>query len=542
MTGLTDRLALDGDDRGVSEVIGSILVFGLLVAMLTLVQTQLIPQANEEVEFEHSRDVESDFAELQTQMHRAVSTGAASSSTVTLGMTYPPRLLFFNPTPPRGTLRTTDPGLVRIANIQSSSSAGVFLNTQPAFTYESRHLNYSVDYNRYDGPMLTREAAAVYKAEDGAKLVRGTSLIADDRISLRLVGGDLAAGGITAEEVEVKALSAPARTYKVSDNGAPIEITVPTNIPESTWRDQLAQERVSAGGHVQGIDYTTNANAPNELTVTLEPGEDYMLSMGKVGFGNGGDPEAKYMVRTELAEAGAAIDVRDRMNNPVSGVTVTASVSSGTITSGSATGSSIPVTTGPDGVASVEVASGSPTSVHFRGDLDDDGTVESIEETTAFFIGGVFLEDVRAFPGNDHLELTLTNAGASREIVRVQLGHATEFHSKLALEEVLLIGGGITGNLTSTSTEVTNVSDGPDEITGIGIGAIESVSAIENERPAAPDNPVTVPSGTNTLEIQLDKNYELSGHDHMAVRVTVYFQNGESETYDLMLDSEDTSP
>ena len=58
---MIQKLNFDSDERGVSEVLGAILVFGILVVLLATIQTQAIPAANEQVEFNHNQEVQSDL-------------------------------------------------------------------------------------------------------------------------------------------------------------------------------------------------------------------------------------------------------------------------------------------------------------------------------------------------------------------------------------------------------------------------------------------------------------------------------------------------
>ncbi|MEF8831591.1 MAG: hypothetical protein V5A23_08670 [Halobacteriales archaeon] len=55
------RGLLLADDRAVSEVIGAVLVFALLVTTLSIYQVMAIPGQNASVEYKHSQAVVDDF-------------------------------------------------------------------------------------------------------------------------------------------------------------------------------------------------------------------------------------------------------------------------------------------------------------------------------------------------------------------------------------------------------------------------------------------------------------------------------------------------
>ena len=135
------------DDRAVSEVIGSILVFGLLVALLAIVQTQAVPNANAEIEVKHSQSVQGDIADLQSAISRTGTFGGTESVTVETGMTYPSRLVLFNPPSVQGTLASGGPGNVSLENFSAERpDTDSYIGTDPNFTTHA--ISYRVDYNR----------------------------------------------------------------------------------------------------------------------------------------------------------------------------------------------------------------------------------------------------------------------------------------------------------------------------------------------------------------------------------------------------------
>jgi hypothetical protein len=375
--------SLHSDSRGVSEVIGSILVFGLVIALVSMLQVQAIPNANQEVEFEHSNQVSDDMADLQVAIAESVDTGRSKKANVKLGADYPPRMLFFNPPAANGRLRTTDRASIQIANADGEGNLGNYLATDPQLS--TRSLRYSVRYNELDNaPERVREATVSYKMVEDDVFVKDATFIDGKEITLVAIGGEYADEGVESATVEAKPLSAPAKEYTLTDDGDAITFTIPTTLPKEKWDEILADEYVSTtspmtgdtvpgGGHVDDASYATNPNGPNTLTVKLETGTEYTLRTGKVGFGTGGDPDPRYIVPVEDDDPNVAtIEVRDGFNNPVSGVTVNIA------------GTSDTVTTGPDGTAAYRPSSG--TLVTFQKDFDGSGTptapLEKVEVAT----------------------------------------------------------------------------------------------------------------------------------------------------------------
>lgn len=522
---------LDTDRRGVSEVIGSILVFGLLIMLVSLLQVQAIPNANEEVEFEHSQQVRGDFSELQVAIDKTLDSGRSQSASVQMGTDYPSRLLFYNPPSSSGTLRTTEKGTMTISNVQSDSDAGVFFDEMGNdVEYDTRSLTYSVGYHELaNSPTDVREPAVAYRYENDVALVSETNLVDGTEINLVAIGGELDAGGVTSEKIEAKALSAPAKTYTVQDTGDPVTIEVSTSLSQSKWRELLSDE-MGANGHVETVTVDDGI-----LKVELNTTTQYTLRTSKVGFGQGGAPGPSYMVSVDDDDPTAAtVEVRDTFNNPVSGVTLDIE------------GSSHTVTTGPDGRA--EYSPSSATSVTFEKDFDGNGTATTpLEKVTAYLHDDVVLTDAKGSRGSDTVEIELLNSGSTRTVESLQVHYITEYR-----------GVQIAGVGEGEPVGATNVVDGPDAITDMEVrpGPLTSSNAsssssgfgssdpTENGPPQQPNSLVSVPSGVQTLTVTFDDTYSFNtgiSNDALAVRVTFYFADGSQGTYDVMLQSSDDS-
>jgi hypothetical protein len=534
--------SLQSDSRGVSEVIGSILVFGLVVALVSMLQVQAVPNANEEVEFEHSNQVSNDMADLQVAVSESVDTGRTKEANVKLGADYPPRLLFFNPPSATGRMQTSDPATIRISNADADGNLGAYLQTNPELS--TRQLNYTANYNELENaPVHVREAAVAYKATDDDALVEGSTLIDGRQISLVAIGGEYDSAGVQSETVSAKPLSAPSKSYQVSDTGSRIRLEVPTTLPEEQWSEILEGEYAagattlggvtpSGDGFVMRAEYD-DTTTPNTLLLELKQGEQYTLQLGKVGFGDGGDPTAKYIVPSTRNPGEATVEVRDTFNNPVSGVELDVEfVDANGNTVGTTT-----VTTGPDGTASVSQSGGAVTAT-FSADLDDSGSVDpTLEELETAFNGDdgpILLTDVSATSGTDTITLDLSNEGTARRVTRVQTHYVTELESKSVLESVVLAGGGPVGSLTSTSLNTTNVTDGPDAVTAIGGTSLNS-NAVEGEAPGSVTGGPTVPTGTSSLSLTFDDTYVLNERGALLVEVTVFYDGGHRERYTVHL-------
>jgi len=59
------------DRRGVSAVLGFILMFGILILALTTYQAQIVPQENAATEFEHFQDVRDEMVGIRNSISTA---------------------------------------------------------------------------------------------------------------------------------------------------------------------------------------------------------------------------------------------------------------------------------------------------------------------------------------------------------------------------------------------------------------------------------------------------------------------------------------
>ncbi|MDS0474460.1 Ig-like domain-containing protein [Natrinema sp. 1APR25-10V2] len=329
-------------DRAVSPVIGAILMFGLVLALLATLQLTAIPALNEGLEFQHNDRVQSDVVGVDGTIERVAATGTGEAVSLEAGLRYPPRLFFVNPPPVSGTVRTTEPAAVGIANARATGETGDYWNGSPR-TVETRSLEYVPDYNEYaSAPRTVLEPWVAYHRFAETTRVEGDQDLVDGRrIGLVALEGNRSVSRTDEISIDVEPASAPVRTVAVRDDGDPVTLTVPTRLTEDEWGDLLADELDPAGDpdddrYVREFDCQRESPDPcGRLTITLERGATYELRLGAVAVGSGTEASnAAYLTdvdgdATAVPEAGRqrlVVEARDRFDNPVSGVAVTGSV------------------------------------------------------------------------------------------------------------------------------------------------------------------------------------------------------------------------
>ena len=419
------------DERGVSEVIGAILVFGLLIALMAIIQTQAVPAANEEVEFNHNQDIQSDLIQFKEASSRTIVSGSTESTRIRMGATYPSRMLFFNPQNPGGTIRATGSGEAQISNVESPNGDvnGYIGDDNEIAGLDTKRLEYEPQYNEFrEAPTTVMEYGALYNTfDDEEKDVLVTNepdVVNGNTIDLTFFGGNLSRTTAQSMSLESRPMSAPARTVTIrpSNGDENITLTLPTRLSAEEWEELLGDE----DNFISASD-----GAGNTVKIHLEPTR-YQLRMAKIGVGGGIiEPGPAYITRasgqSQTLDPDSAqqlpIEVRDKFNNPVSGVEVNVSVSSGDL---SGEGQKATATTDDSGRPMLVYTPDQTGRVIVNASYahDPEGSnfdPENNEEDTQFSIAVQELIDQDA-PVIDEFVVVERGCGSGVELVGLELG------------------------------------------------------------------------------------------------------------------------
>ena len=338
-------MRLRTDDRGVTVQVGTVLLFAVLIVLLSTYQASVVPQQNEQVEFNHNQRVQGQMQDLRDELLRTAVTGSGGSSSVALGTRYPVRAVFVNPAPPSGTLATTPAANVSIRNATADGEVGDYW-TGSARNFSTHGLTYDPLYHVYQNPPTTvfRNGVLYNRYPDANRTLSTQRLVRGNRISLVALNGSLSESATGSATVDFRAVSAATRTVTVRNGTANLSVVVPTSLPEGEavglWRNLLADQLNQSRGDDRRVLAVEAGPRPgvDDVRIVLEPGT-YELQLAKVGLGSdvtGVEPRYATDVRGDnasVAEDSAqrlVVEVRDRYNNPVRGARVNATlVSSG---------------------------------------------------------------------------------------------------------------------------------------------------------------------------------------------------------------------
>lgn len=332
-------MRLRTDERGVTVQIGTVLLFAVLVILLSIYQASVVPQQNEQVEFTHNQEVQSQLQDLRDDLLRTATTGSGGSASVALGTQYPVRAVFVNPAPPSGTLRTTPPANLTVENATASGETGDYW-TGSARNFSTRGLTYDPLYHVYQNPPTTvYDNGVLYNHFDSAnRTLAGQRLVDGDSISLVALNGSLSKSSSSTATMDLRSVSAATRTVAVGNESNNVSILVPTTLPADEWRGLLSAEMDETASnpdrYVRAVEEVPDRPA---VRLVLEPAT-YELELAKVGVGTDvTDTDAHYVTDVRGDNASVAensgrellVEVRDRFDNPVSGATVNVTLDSG---------------------------------------------------------------------------------------------------------------------------------------------------------------------------------------------------------------------
>lgn len=326
-----------GDRRGQAVMVGAVLLLAIFVIGLAIVQSQVLPDENRQVEFEHSQQVQGEIQELRNAILRAGSVGTAQPQSIRLGTRYPQRTLTINPPPASGTLSVDSLGEDAL-RIENATAVGD-LETRDYWngstkTFRIGQLRYEPSYNEYaNAPETVYESSVVYNEfDDGEEQfpLTGQRLIDGRTISLITFDGSLSENEIDRVSVDPQAVSVSTRTVTIGedDDEDPIVLEFESDLPVAEWEELLDSE-MAPDGNVVAIETTENG----DIRIELDGEEKYNLRMGLVTTGNpaGSETDATYVTDVrgtdETVTAGGSgtrlvVEARDRFNNPVSGVEI----------------------------------------------------------------------------------------------------------------------------------------------------------------------------------------------------------------------------
>jgi len=285
MIGTPASKAFAADNRGVSAVVGFILVFGILMLLLTIYQAQIVPQQNAQTEFEHFEETRDELVEMRNSISTAGQNDMSQFPSVTLGTTYQSRLLTVNPTPPAGTLQTSDAYNITISNGTAEHDLNI----------STRFLEYQPGYNEIAIGTTQYEHSVLYLDErdrgNNVSIIEDQNLLKDGTVRITALQNQFQQTGTNRVTLELYPQDEGDASAFPDPEGKPLNVSIPTQLDDDEYWDDALED---AGEMYVGVDteaypddddtYALNLSVDvedddedlevNTVGIQLEPDED----------------------------------------------------------------------------------------------------------------------------------------------------------------------------------------------------------------------------------------------------------------------------
>ena len=227
------------DSRGVSGVVGFILIFAIIMILLSINQSQVVPQENKEIEFQHYQDVRDDMVEVRSGVSEAAEEGTAQYPTVKLGTNYPTRVLGINPPPPSGQLSTTTPYNITFRN-----------EGRVAENISTRFYEYQNGYNYMEMGSIWLESTGVLYLDARSKsgeivtIEDQNLIVGDGQAHINILKGDYSESGTKEVTIEIY----PTKNASVTPNdlSGNVTIEIPTRLNGTEYWNKTLVSKESA--------------------------------------------------------------------------------------------------------------------------------------------------------------------------------------------------------------------------------------------------------------------------------------------------------
>ncbi len=219
------------EERGVSVVIGAMLMLLIVAAMWGTIQAYHVPNWNTDVEYEHLNVVHDDMMTFKSDVEDVALSEVPKSSDFRMGVRYPNRMFLVNPGPGVAGALTSEDVSVSIEYIIDAFDEPVITTN-----YTSNRVIYEVQ-GSVDSPKLVYEHGVIIRDYGSQSATTDEqSLILGDEIYLPILIGNLtASSSMETESITLKPMTSSYSRTKIKS----VTITLNTAYPE-VWEQLLA--------------------------------------------------------------------------------------------------------------------------------------------------------------------------------------------------------------------------------------------------------------------------------------------------------------
>nr|AAU84354.1 conserved hypothetical protein [uncultured archaeon GZfos9D8] len=312
------------DGKGVSNIIGTLLIFAILVSLFGAFQTTMVPVWNKGVEYDHLDVVYGDMMSLKSDIEDVALHTSPKSSEIHLGVRYPERAIFMNPGEGAAGMLTVEKGVKIIVEYAVLNISGVATLMEPLTFYSSR-ITYEL-YGTIGSPKYVYEHGILIRDYGTSNVTTDEQpLIINDNIYIPVVN---ATANFTKSSLDVESLAIyPSTQAPITPRVKYVNVTMETEYPE-IWKDLLADvnesnDYTNASVSVEEGKIYINCTAGGAITSPSEEAAG-TLSAGIITFGTAtGALSWPYIVDIDMTETEVTAQgiIRSIINATVKNVT-----------------------------------------------------------------------------------------------------------------------------------------------------------------------------------------------------------------------------
>ena len=334
--------------KAVAPVIGFMLILAILFLAAAQYQANVVPVQERSTEVDHFTTITEDMSGLRSSIIQSASTGQIQTQELDLGVEY--NVLGLSQPARSGRLAyINESSNIVLRNTRNNREASNFWRGDEDREYETGFLEYSINYNRitshadiyFEHGMMYRDEKrgsytnVSYVEESEQPIIQGRS------ITIYTMQSNIATSRVGTTTVETQPISAPMNSVSVTnfESDSNVTIQLPTRLSVDTWRKDILSEEIAADADNDNafVERVREGTEDNTIEIVLSEGETYNLRMARIDLTTQSQrtstafEEKQYIaVQTQSANVregssiGLEAEVRDRFNNGVIGVEVTA--------------------------------------------------------------------------------------------------------------------------------------------------------------------------------------------------------------------------
>ena len=165
------------DDKGVSEIIGIILIMGIMVISLGILQSISVPEWNGEIEAAHFNTIYDDILDLRQVMQETAIFNLPRTIVLHANLDYPTRIFLHNPPKPGAMISTYNDKKININ----------YSDGNPPVSYDSCTIKIRENYNHFSAPELIIEHGMIIGNNGQIGYIIDEPLLNNKTIDLYLV-------------------------------------------------------------------------------------------------------------------------------------------------------------------------------------------------------------------------------------------------------------------------------------------------------------------------------------------------------------------